>query len=356
MVAAASLVVLGSSTATASISTAFELEGNVIDDGAALPSAPDWGPATSGNTTNSIFTVVGGLGVQRSPLPAGFFDAGFVRDFQPGSTADDSTFTNGAKDTGNISGGSANWSCVKANNVTNKGDIQNGYTAVYNDTSFTPSHLVLYFGMESRTPPTVTTTWASGSSRTGTVNCNAGQGAGTPFTGVHKDGDVLLVAAFTNGGGNPQISAYKWVGSSPGALNPNPIVSGTTCTASATICAITNSANVSTPWQTVNGSSQGTTLGADQFYEGAVDLTANNLDHTSTGDPICINKFVFDTRSSQTLGASLFDYAEGSVETCGSSETKTELFLKKTPPPDVSLKAPNSTPSRCPRRCTTSQR
>ena len=265
--AAASLVVLGSSTATASISTAFELEGNVLDDGAVLPSAPDWGPATSGNTTNSIFTVAGGLGVQRSPLPTGFFDAGFVRDFQPGSTADDSTFTNGAKDTGNISGGSANWSCVKANNVTNKGDIQNAYTAVYNDTSFTPSHLVLYFGMEKNTP--------NGDNNMGVwflqdenVNCNAGQGAGTSFTGVHKDGDVLLVAAFTNGGGNPQISAYKWVGSSPGALNPNPIVSGTTCTASATICAITNSATVATPWQTVNGSTQGTHPGRRPVLRG----------------------------------------------------------------------------------------
>lgn len=339
---ACTTLVLVSGSASATISSVFELEGNVLDNGAALPSAPDWGASPTGNTTNSIFTVnANGAGVKRSPLPSGFFDAGFVRDFVPGSTNDDTTFTNGAKDTGNISTGSNNWSCVKANNVTNKGDIQNAYTAVYVDTSFTPAHLVLYFGMEKNTPNGDNNmgVWFL---QDGSISCNPGNGAGTSFTGVHKDGDVLLVAAFTNGGGNPTISAYRWNGSAPGSLGTTAIVSGTSCSGSASICAITNAAAVTTPWQTVNGATQGTTLGTDQFYEGAVDLTANNLDHTSTGDPICINKFVFDTRSSQTLGASLYDYAEGSVQTCGSSSITTNLFLKKATPPDQSLAAPNS--------------
>lgn len=334
-VAAASLALLTPGAANASISSAFELDGNVLDDAA---TAPDWG-ASSG--TNSIFTVSGGLGVERSPLPTGFFDAGFARDFTPGSTADSTTFTNGAKDTGNISGGSNSWSCVKANNVTNKGDIQNAYTAVYVDTTFTPAHLVLYFGMEKNTP--------NGDNNMGVwllqdenVGCNPGSGAGTAFTGVHKDGDVLLVAAFTNGGGNPQVSAYQWQGSSPGALNPNAIASGTTCGASASICAVTNAAAVTTPWQTVNGPTQGTTLGTDQFYEGAIDLTANNLDHTASG-PICVNKFVFDTRSSQTIGASIYDYAEGSVQTCGSSSIVTNLYQKVPPAADKSLAPPDNT-------------
>jgi hypothetical protein len=350
--AASSVVLASLGSASASLSSAFELDGNVVDNGAALPSAPDWGRAASGNTTNSIFTVDGtGTGVKRAPLPAGFFDAGFVRDFKPGSTADSSTFTNGAKDTGNISTGSANWSCVKANNVTNKGDIQNAYTAVYNDTSFTPAHLVLYFGMEKNT--------ANGDNnmgvwflQDGSVACDPGTGAGTSFTGNHTDGDVLLVAAFTNGGGTPAISAYKWVGGAGGSLSTTAIATGSACTASATICAITNTATnnppsgtVTTPWQTVNGSVQGTALGANQFYEGAVDLTANHLDQNSSGAPICINKFVFDTRSSQTIGASLYDYAEGSVQTCGTSSITTALHrqIGASPDPatDPSLAPPN---------------
>ncbi len=354
LIAAGSLVLAGLGSASASLSSAFELDGNVVDNGAALPSAPDWGAAASGNTTNSIFTVDGtGTGVKRSQLPTGFFDAGFARDFTPGSTADSSTFTNGAKDTGNISSGNANWSCVKANNVTNKGDIQNAYTAVYNDTSFSPAHLVLYFGMEKNTPNGDNNmgVWFL---QDGSVACSPGTGAGTSFTGNHTDGDVLLVAAFTNGGGTPAISAYKWVGGASGSLNTTPIATGSACSASATICAITNTAannppsgTVTTPWQTVNGSVQGTTLGADQFYEGAVDLTANHLDQNSSGEPICINKFVFDTRSSQTLGASLYDYAEGSVQTCGSSSITTALHRQvgasPDPATDPSLAPPNST-------------
>lgn len=346
--AAGSLVLAGSVTAFASISTGLELDGNVLDDGAALPSAPDWGPWTTGNTTNSIFTLdsATGKGVKRSPLPTGFFDAGFARDFTPGSTSDGTTFTQGAKDTLNISTG---WSCVGANNVTDKGDIQNAYSAVYSDTSFSPPHLVLYFGMEKNT--------ANGDNnmgvwflQDGSVQCAPnGKGAGNDFQGNHVDGDILVVAAFLNGGGNPQVSAYQWKGDgATGALSTTPVASGTTCTAIATICAITNSgASVTTPWLTVNGKVQGTSLGTDQFYEGGVDLTANNLDHKANGDPICINKFLFNTRSSQSLTASLYDFAEGSVSTCATPELTTELHQQagatQDPSTDPSLKPPAET-------------
>lgn len=347
--AAAALLATTPGVAFAQLSSAFELEGDVLDNGAALPSAPDWGPAATGNTTNSMFTVdANGLGVKRAPLPSGFFDAGFVRDFTPGSTGDPTTYTVGAKDTGNISTGSASWSCVGANNVTNKGDIQNAYTAVYSDASFSPPHLVLYFGMEKNT--------ANGDNNMGVwflqdsnVACQGGgSGNGNKFTGNHVDGDVLLVAAFLNGGGNPQISAYKWVGDgATGSLDTTAIASGTTCTATATICAITNGSAVTTPWQTVNNKTQGTSLGADQFYEGGIDLTANNLDHNSSGDPICVNKFVFDTRSSQQLGASLYDYAEGSVSTCGkpsiSTSLREQVGATQAPATDTNLEPPNQT-------------
>ncbi|MDU0314465.1 Ig-like domain-containing protein [Phycicoccus sp. M110.8] len=342
--AASALVVAGSLPASASVSSGFELDGDVLDNGAALPSAPDWGPAASGNTSNSIFTNVSGLGVKRASLPTGFFDAGFARDFIPGSTADPTTFTTGAKDLDDIAAG---WRCVGANNVTNKGDIQNGYTAVYSDTSFSPPHLILYFGMEKNTP--------NGDNNMGiwflqdaNVACQGGGGGnGNAFSGHHVDGDILLVAAFLNGGSNPQISAYKWVGGAGGALNTTAVVTGTSCGGSATICATTNSATVTTPWQTVNNKTQGTSLGADQFYEGGVDLTANGLDRDSAGNPICVNRFVFNTRSSQSLTASLYDYAEGNVTTCGTSSIATSLRQQlgdtQTPSTDTNLEPPNNT-------------
>ena len=326
------LVVLGAAPARGDVNTGFELDGNVLDDPASTP--PDWG-ASSGS--NSIFTVSSGVGVPRSPLPANFLSAGFSRDFIPGSNADTTTYTNGSKDTANISTG---WACVKANNVTDKGDIQNGYAAAFIDPA--TQHLILYFGMEKNA--------SNGDNNMGvwflqdsTVGCNnPNGGAGLPFTGNHTDGDILLVAAFTSGGSNPIVNAYRWNGGAGGSLGTTALSTGGKCGGSASdICAITNTASVTTPWQTVDKVlGQGTTLSTDQFYEGAVDLTANHLDTDSSGNPICVNKFVFDTRASQSLGSTLFDYTEGSVQTCASPSISTNLFRADT---NASLAPPNNT-------------
>lgn len=343
---AASITALTLSTpASAAVTDNFELEGNVLDDIATPP--PDWG-ADSGS--NSIFTVSGGLGVERSPLPANFLDAGFTRDFTPGSSSDSSTFTTGSKDTLGISSG---WACVGANNVTDKGDIQNGYSAAYFDP--VTQHLLLYFGME-KNAPNGNNNMGVWFLRDGTVGCDnpSPGGGGLAFTGDHMDGDLLLVAAFTGGGSTPTVSAYRWNGGAGGSLGTTAIATGGLCgePANANLCAITNDTTaVTTPWQTQDKASStpqnktglGTTLSPDQFYEGAIDLTANNLDVDSEGNPICINKFLFNTRSSQELGSTLFDFASGDVETCAAPSISTELFKKNTPPPDTSLAPPDNT-------------
>ena len=336
---AATVALVLPSAAFADVSASFELDGDVLDDTSTAP--PDWG-ASSGS--NSIFTVSANQGVPRSPLPANFLDAGFSRDFTPGSSADGSTFTTGSKDTLNISTG---WACVGANNVTDKGDIQNAYAAAYFDP--VAQHLVLYFGMEKNA--------SNGNNnmgvwflRDGTVGCNnPGGGGGLAFTGNHTDGDVLLVAAFTGGGSTPSVNAYKWLsGSLAGAGT------GGKCgtAGSANLCAITNdTSSVTTPWLTQDKASStpqnktglGTSLSPDQFYEGAIDLTAAGLDKDAQGNTICINRFLFNTRSSQELGASLFDFATGNVRTCAAPTIATELFKKNASPPDTSLAPPNNT-------------
>ncbi len=342
--AATAALVLPSS-AFADVTTAFELDGNVLDDTSSPP--PDWGAATG---SNSIFTVSGGQGVPRSPLPANFLSAGFSRDFTPGSTSDSSTYTTGSKDTLNINSG---WACVGANNVTDKGDIQNGYATAYFDP--VAQHLVLYFGLEKNAPNGNNNmgVWFLRDSSVGCNNPSTG-GGGLAFTGNHQDGDVLLVAAFTGGGSTPTVSAYRWNGGAAGSLGTTALSTGGKCgsAGSANLCAITNdTSSVTTPWQTQdkatsnpqNKTGLGTTLSPDQFYEGAIDLTANGLDKDSNGNTICINRFVFNTRSSQELGASLFDFATGNVQTCAAPTIATELFKKNASPPDTSLKPPNNT-------------
>ena len=315
------------SPALAAVQTYFELDGDVLDT--ASPTAPDWGAGVN----TSIFVLPQGYNtataspapVARNPLPTTFFDAGFAVDFIPGSTADKSSFT-GSKDIDDVS----QWKCKTDANQTDKGDIQNAYAAVATDP--TNGHLLLYFGME-KNAPNGNNNMGVWFLQDGSVACDGdgAPGSGRPFTGVHMNGDILLVAAFTNGGSTPQITAYQWT---DGALVSKS--SGGACGGSnPDLCAITNdTASVTTPWQTTNkGSStpqnktgQGVTLLADQFYEGAVDMTANDLDTDADGNPVCVNRFLFNTRSSQETTATLYDYAAGDVSTCASPSISTLLY------------------------------
>ena len=328
LAAGVSLSVLAS-PALAAVDDHFELDGDVLDNNGA---DPDWGAPG----TNSIFVLPSGYStsnpdttppVARTPLPTTFFDAGFAVDFIPGSTGDKTSFTS-SKDIDNVSA----WKCKSESNPTDKGDIQNAYAAVATDPN--TGNLLLYFGME-KNAPNGNNNMGVWFLQDGSVGCDGvgAPGSGRPFTGAHVDGDILLVAAFTNGGSTPQITAYQW--------DNNALVSkatGGACgsASSADLCAITNdTTNVTTPWQTTNkGSStpqnktgQGTLLNADQFYEGAVDLTANDLaTDPETGDPICVNRFLFNTRSSQETTATLYDFAAGDVQTCANPEISTLLY------------------------------
>jgi hypothetical protein len=290
------LLVASADPSAAAVVSGLELDGNVVDDAAA---PPDWASLfTAGGQTDPYTPVP----TKVSSLPTGFVTATFFRDFTPGSTADSSTYATGSKDTLDITPG---WQCKKSNNVTDKGDIQNTYMAAYRGSD---GHQIIYAALE-KNAPNGNNNMAVWLLKDGTVNCTAGSG-NTAFTGVHQDGDVLLVAAFLNGGSNPVINAYQW---DSGALGTTALASGGKCgtTGSENLCAITNDANVTTPWITsdkVLGT--GNTLGTDQFYEMGADLTALHLNE-------CFANYIANTRSSQELGATLYDFAGGHAATCG---------------------------------------
>ena len=308
--------------ASAAVNTYFELEGNVLDNGAARQFTGLGGVDAA--TTNSIFSDdhrCPAPPVERSPLPTNFFDAGFTRDFIPGSTGDTSTFTGGgSKDISMAPGGPAR---ARAN-TTDKGDIQNAYAAVATDP--VTGNLILYFGME-KNAPNGNNNMGVWFLQDGSVGCDGTGvgGNGKAFTGNHQDGDILLVAAFTNGGSTPRSARTS---GSAGRAAPCPAVLNTGGACGAGLgepvrdhqrhrqrhhALADDQQGRSRPQ---NKTGQGPTLNADQFYEGAVDLTANDLDVDSNGDPVCVNRFVFNTRSSQESTASLYDFAAGDVQTC----------------------------------------
>src|SRR5438876_5360630 len=180
--------------------------------------------------TNGIFENDG----SEKALVNGFVDTDFERDFKTDAngvfvTSDDTTFATGRQDRLPIPG----WQCHPDNNVNSKIDIANGYAAVFDapwngSSSGGETHRFLVFGMEKDVD--------NGSNNIGiwllkdnSVGCTSGSSAVT-FSGAHQAGDVLIVSAFSKGGGVSTINAYKWAddidpkkaGNQPG-VDPNPV-------------------------------------------------------------------------------------------------------------------------------------
>jgi hypothetical protein len=300
----------------------FQLDGDVLAStttnvGPNGPQALDW---------DSLFTAAG----TEKALPTNFTASGFDRDFRanPGCTltatgsfctADQTTFATGSKDTLNITPG---WQCNFDANVNSKIDIMNAYAAAY--TNPDDGHQILYFGLErnANTGDGNVAFWFLQSN----ADC-ASTGGSAAWTGDHVDGDLLIVSAFTKGGGVSGIDVYRWDGGAGGSLNPNSVAHGVDCKTTLggdSVCATTNSGpdaitgTISTPWLTSNKQDGvGNSLREAEFFEGGLDLTANDLGGK------CFNVFVGDTRSSQSLTATLFDYARGQLGECGLSATTT---------------------------------
>ena len=132
------------------------------------------------------------------------------------------------------------------------------------------------------------------------------------FAGNHIDGDLLVVSSFTNGGAVSTVDVFKWEGGPNGQLNPTPIVSGADCKTTAVgdaVCATVNANPVTPPWATQDKDGNNV-LDASEFFEGGLNVTRSAIHFE------CFNRVLFDTRSSQSLTATLFDYTLGSFDTC----------------------------------------
>lgn len=314
---------------------ALELDGNIATDSATQPPF-DWDklftpncpapgtPGTScpnGATPNSV-----------SP----FFGSDFKADWTLNSdgtynNSDASVYATGSKDTLGI--GNGGWQCKFANNVGNKVDITNFYVTAQVDPS--NNHLIADFGMEkfgSNGTNDIGVWFLADSS----ADCSSASGTAN-FSGHHSDGDVLVTAEFTSGGGTSNVEAFKWVCESSGtpltgaacdnsgSLLTGPKVgnvttglfNGSQCVAPAsgsntTLCAISNTADLThVPWLTASAGGVGHTVPTVQFYEGSIDLTA------VSGGSVCEARAIGDTRSSATPDATLFDFASTPFAACG---------------------------------------
>jgi hypothetical protein len=317
LVASAIVALFVAGAAKAVHDFSFQLDGDV-----SASTTTSVGGNTQTLDWDSIFT---STGANQNPLPTGFTAAKFDRDFLTNAngsfnTSDDTTFATGSKDTLAITPG---WQCNHDSNVNSKIDIMNAYSAAFNAPN---GDSIIYFALERNSN--------AGDGNVGfwflqgPVGCTSPAG-NTAFTGDHTDGDLLIVSAFTNGGSVSNVSVYRWNGGANGSLGTTPVAGGGDCktqlggnadVACATVNGPTNGTGgtITTPWLTANKvQGVGHTLQTSEFFEGGLNLTKANLGGK------CFNVFIGDTRSSQSLTATLFDFAAGKLGECTVSMTTT---------------------------------
>lgn len=156
-------------------------------------------------------------------------------------------------------------------------------------------------------------------------------GGGTGFTGAHRNGDVLVISDFSNGGGTSIITVYKWdttclkASGSCGDANLRILESSTSAKCSNTrpggddFCGIVNPANgTAAPWSftdktTVSATHPANTYLNGELYEGGINLSTLNL----SGQ--CFAAVASETRSSTSTTSVLKDFVLGSFGRCDSS-------------------------------------
>jgi hypothetical protein len=136
-------------------------------------------------------------------------------------------------------------------------------------------------------------------------------------------GDILILSDFTNGGTQPTIRVYEYVGSggSDGSLN---LLGGNAtdnrdCAVVTTdqFCASVNNLDGAVaPWLFLNKSGQ-STFGHGEFYEGGLNLAYLGLQNE------CFSSFMAETRSSQSVTATLKDFVSGPFQDCDSDVVTT---------------------------------
>jgi uncharacterized repeat protein (TIGR01451 family) len=194
-----------------------------------------------------------------------------------------------------------------------KNDITNAFAAAYTaKNADTAGDTIVYFGLNKYD--------ASGDNFVGfwflkgqVGPTGTGIASGSPFSGSHTVGDVLVLADYTNGGGISTFSVYQWVASGGDvATHLDTVATGVPCTAAPAAdvaCATTNTDTEQSPWPFTDKSGEHDFL-AGELFEGGIDLTKLHLD---TG---CFTSFIAETRSSQAVTATLSDFAGGEFSFC----------------------------------------
>jgi hypothetical protein len=154
-------------------------------------------------------------------------------------------------------------------------------------------------------------------------NGPASQG-GNKFTGAHRDGDLLIISEFSNGGTKSTITVYKWTGDdATGGLT---FLSGGDNKSCAVVapadpfCGIVNTdtALTTAPWAFLDKSGN-TNFAQGEFFEAGINISDPSINLAGQ----CFSSFVAETRSSTSTTATLKDFVVGNFQSCGSATVTT---------------------------------
>jgi hypothetical protein len=140
---------------------------------------------------------------------------------------------------------------------------------------------------------------------------------GNKFTGTHKDGDLLVISEFSNGGTTSTITVYRWTGNdATGSLTS---LGGGTNKSCAVVsnpdpfCGIVNTSETPTnaPWTFTDKA------GSNDFRQGELFEAGINISDPSINlGGQCFASFVAETRASTSTTAVLKDFVVGGFQTC----------------------------------------
>jgi hypothetical protein len=250
-------------------------------------------------------------------------------------------FTNGTKDIDDINA----WAWKDdAGGLPDKDNLEHAFAARYSITKTGPSTgtcpsgtaptcEVLYFGSDRFDN--------SGDAQQGfwflqnsiKIDTSIKVGGGNGFSGVHQTGDLLITSDFTNGGTTSTITIYTWDSSCTGndlnGKNPPPLPAcavknlleqRTSSTAKCgfesgdPFCGTVNVGNTPTTWGDFEDKDHNTDHYIDnELYEAGVNLSLLGLSQE------CLSTVVAETRSSQSVDATLKDFLLLPLGSCAPS-------------------------------------
>jgi len=341
----------------------FQLDGNALTS---LPSSPpaaeDWDkvcPAVSppSRPLSDPIHCLGGTTADDSVFIADLFVSGQDDIFKGGTDADDI----------------GSWLWKNAGPSPDKADIEQAFAAQYTVAAapYNGDNVLFFGGTRYANAGStnigywffqkeVTTAGAKAvtNATTGKVTCPVNSGCG--FTGLHTPGnvslggtggglppntpgDIFILSEFTQGGAQPLIKVFEWVG--PGNATPDYLGGNNCFTSSCTLqplaipltpgfsdnrcadatvsddvaCALVNSGPQDSPWifDAKEGATPNNTFSDGELYEGGLNLTGLGF-----GD-VCFQSTLLNTRSSPSGTSVLQDFAIGGFGACESGTVTT---------------------------------